>query len=495
MSMKKIHEPLTIFLIGVTGDLSKKKILKAIYKLFEKKLLSDPFTLVGNARKPMSRTEFQEFVKGVVKPTDLKIWEAFASSLYYVAGDASQHKTFDDIRELHTRLELDKHCGNHMWYIATLPQLYLDIVRNLKHFRLHQTECGWTKVLMEKPFGTDLASAQLLNNELTSVFSEEQIYRIDHFLGKETVQNVLAFRFANGLFEHLWNNKYIDHIQVTHAETLGIAGREQFYDSTGAMRDVVQNHLLQVLAVTLMEEPMGLDAEHIRASRAKIINSFSVPKPEQMVKSVRFGQYTAGTIYEEKVKGYQEEHAFTATSDTETAVALKIHVDNERWRGVPIYIRSGKRFAQDVLEISVQFKNPESAMFKDVKFGIDPNVLSFRFQPSEGIILKLFVKKPGHGTELDEVPMSFCYRNQYQMGFVEAYERLIHDASMGDPTLFPSASGIEASWKIIDELLEYKKEQTPEPYLAGTWGPHSFHELIERDGRRWFDPDLSVCNI
>jgi len=493
--MQKITQPLTIFLIGVTGDLSKKKILKAIYKLYEKNLVSEPFTLVGNARAELDRSAFQEFVKHIVKPNSQETWEKFSNCLYYVSGDASKIETFDKISAQHSELEKDHHCGNHMWYIATLPQLYLDIVKNLKELRLHQTQCGWTKVLIEKPFGTDLASAQILNQELTTAFEEDQIYRIDHFLGKETVQNLLAFRFANGLFEHLWSNKYIDHIQVTFGETFGIAGREQFYDATGATRDVVQNHLLQMIAVTLMEEPKSLHSEDIRDSRSRLLDQLSCMKKEGLEKVVRFGQYTEGEVYTEKVKGYTQEHESLLTSKTETAVALKLKVENERWKDVPIYVRAGKRFAQDVLEISVQFKNPNNVMFKEVTLGVDPNVLTFRFQPNEGIILNLFVKKPGHGMELDEVPMSFCYHNQYQMDFIEAYERLIHDASMSDSTLFPKADGIEATWRIIDDILEFKKETDPEKYPAGKWGPESFNELIEKDGRKWLEPNMAACTV
>ncbi|MEO8581374.1 MAG: glucose-6-phosphate dehydrogenase [Patescibacteria group bacterium] len=493
--MKKIHEPLTIFLIGVTGDLSKKKILKAIFKLFEKDLLSAPFTLVGNARQPMSRAEFQAFVKGVVKPEKAAVWEKFSESLYYVAGDASQAKTFDDIKAMHHQLTSESHCGNHMWYVATLPKLYLSIVKNLKQFRLHSTDCGWTKFMIEKPFGTDLATAQELNQELSSIFTEDQIFRIDHTLGKETVQNLLAFRFANGLFEHLWNNKYIDHIQLVYAETLGIGGREQFYDETGALRDVVQNHILQIIAMTMMEEPASLDAKDIRHSRSELLKNLSCVKKAGIAQNVHFGQYSAGEIYGDKVKSYRDEHASLHDSETESAVALRLQVDNDRWRDVPIYVRTGKRFAQDVLEIAIQFKDPKNSMFKDVPLGPEPNVLSFRFQPNEGIILKLFVKKPGHGIVLDQVPMSFCYHSLYQMGFIEAYERLIHDASLGDPTLFPEAEAIEATWKIIDELLEYKKQIKPELYPAGSWGPKSFDELIERDGRKWIEPDMNACKL
>lgn len=485
--MKKIPDPLTIFLIGVTGDLAKKKILKAIYRLFEQQLLSSPFTLVGNARKPMSREQFQDFVKEVVRPDSDSVWEEFKKCLYYVAGDSTESATFDALTTFHEGLVGEHRCGNHMWYIATLPQLYLQIIQNLKSHQLHESRCGWTKVLIEKPFGTDLASAQALNRELTDVFSESQLYRIDHFLGKETVQNLVAFRFANGLFEDLWNRNYIEHIQVTFAETLGVTGREQFYDSTGATRDVVQNHLLQMIAVTLMEEPASLDAEDIRTSRSKLLNQIECMKKDEG-ETVLFGRYTDGEARGEIVKGYLQEHGIPAESATETAVALKLAVDNERWKGVPIYVRTGKRLATDVLEISIQFKDPKNKMFSKIKLGPDPNILTFRFQPNEAILLRLFVKKPGHGVDLDMVEMEFNYHNQYQMNLIEAYERLIHDATLSDPSLFPNADSIESSWKIVDEILSFKDSSKIEEYPAGSWGPKSFEELIEKDGRRWIKP-------
>ena len=490
MVMNKIPEPLTIFLIGVTGNLAKKKLLKAIYKLFDSGLLSQPFTLVGNARAPMSHQEFQQYVKDIVKPESETAWLKFKDSLFYVSGDATQPKTFDAISKFHHELVHEQHCGNHMWYIATLPQLYLKIIQNLKRYQMHTTECGWTKVLIEKPFGTDLKSAQALNKELSEVFTEDQLYRIDHFLGKETVQNVVAFRFANGLFEDLWNKTYIDHIQVTFAETSGVTGREQFYDGTGATRDVVQNHLLQMIAVTLMEEPASLSADDIRHSRSQLLQQIVCPSHTNAQQSVAFGQYDAGEVQGQSVPKYLAEKNIPADSMTETAVALKLTVDNNRWRGVPIYIRAGKRFATDVLEISVQFKDPKNKMFHEVKYGPDPNVLTFRFQPNEAIILRLFVKKPGHGNELDMVPMEFNYHNRYQMDFIEAYERLIHDASVGDPTLFPNAEGIESAWKMIDDILAYKKKVNLKPYAAGSWGPDAFRELIERDSRKWIEPTM-----
>lgn len=493
--LKKLTEPLTLFLIGVTGDLAKKKILKAIYKLHEKQLLASPFTLIGNARSPLSREEFQAYVKEIVRPSDDGTWTSFAKSLQYVAGDAAAEATFAKIKTLHQKLQKQRTCGNHMWYIATLPQLYLPIIQNLKQCQLHNSSCGWTKLLIEKPFGTDLASAQKLNQELSEAFSEDQIYRIDHFLGKETVQNLVAFRFANGMFEELWSNKHIDHVQVTHSETLGVAGREQFYDATGATRDVVQNHLLQMIAVCLMEEPASLNPDDIRKSRSALLKSLTGLSGKNMADHVRFGQFTAGVIDGQKVPGYLEHEGIPAESNTETAVALKLGIDSPRWAGVPIYVRTGKRLARDVLELSVQFKDKPNRMFSSIKYGPDPNILTFRFQPNEGIVLRLFVKKPGHGIELDMVPMEFCYRNTYQMDFIEAYERLIHDASNSDATLFPGHESIESSWRIIDDVLDYQRRVKPDPYPAGSWGPESFTKLIEQDGREWIEPSIDVCSV
>lgn len=492
--MKQISKPLTIFLIGATGDLAKKKILKALFNLYQQKLLPTTFHLIGNSRREMTHQEFREYVKEVVKPGENN-WEKFSQSLYYVAGDTSDPTTFQRIQELHSGLQSTESCGNHMWYFATLPSLYVSIIRNLKRFNLNQTVCGWTKILIEKPFGTDYSTAQELNNELAAVFEEEQIFRIDHTLGKETVQNLLAFRFANGLFEHLWNKEYVDHIQLTYAETLGIAGRETFYDQTGAIRDVIQNHCLQLLSMTMMEEPDSFHSEDIRRSRSILLSQIVCEPEEQIANSIAFGQYFSGSIDGKPVKSYKNEHETLTESDVETAVAMKLQVENDRWRGVPIYIRTGKRLARNVVEVSIQFKEPQNTIFKEFKFGQDPNVLTLRIQPNEGIVLRLFVKKPGLGMELDGVPMQFCYRNEYQMGLVEAYEKLIYDASEGDSTLFPRADAIQHSWSIVDPFINYIKEQKPDLYPAGSWGPDSFNDLIARDGKKWIEPSVDVCNI
>lgn len=477
MSMKKITEPLTLYLIGATGDLAKRKILKAIYRLFETDLLPDQFTLIGNARKALSLQEFQDYVKVCVQPQNEVLWSEFAKKLHYVPGNATEPQTFANLKNFHDQLAAKEHCGNHMWYIATLPQLYLQIVKNIKHYQLNTSGCGWTKLLIEKPFGTDFASAQALNAELAEAFTEDQIYRIDHYLGKETVQNLVAFRFANGLFEKLWDHNSIDHIQITAAERSDVKNRAEFYDATGATRDVLQNHLLQMIAITLMDEPPSLHSVDIRASRAKLLSAIELAPHKSDKISVAFGQ----------VEGYRDNPGIPAHSQTETAVAVKLEINSDRWRGVPIYIRHGKLFAKDVLEISIQFKDQPNAMFKPLKYGSDPNVLTFRFRPNEGIVLRLFVKKPGHGIELDLVPMEFRYHNQYQMDLIEAYERLIHDASIGDPTLFPSAKSIETSWSIVDQILALKAHTSLDTYQPGTYGPQSFTTLIEQDGRKWID--------
>lgn len=493
--MKPIAQPLTLFLIGATGDLAKKKILRALYTLHTEKLLPETFSIIGNSRKEMTNGEFKQFVFDNVKPKDLEQWQTFADCLYYVSGDVSELSTFQRLTELHDSF---KKCGNHLWYIATLPSLYITTVKNLETAKLAHTNCGWTKIMLEKPFGTDLATAHQLDIALREVFGEDEIYRIDHFLAKETVQNLLVFRFANGIFENLWNRNFIDHVQVTAlAEDFGIDGREVFYDQTGVVRDVIQNHALQMLAMTLMDEPKSLAANDVRQKRQEVLDNLRPFTKENLKEHVSFGQYTAGEIDGKPVKGYLEEKNIPTGSKTETAAALRCFIDNDRWRGVPLYVRSGKRMTRTVTEISIQFKEPPNAMFSEIDAKQKGNVLTLRIQPNEGVVVRLKVKKPGLHLELEEVPMQFCYHNQFQMGFVEAYVKLIYDAVQGDPTLFPRADGIETSWNFVQPLLDHKQtpEFTPDPYVAGSWGPASFDALIQQDGREWIQPSVEVCML
>lgn len=489
--MKQISQPLTLFLIGATGDLAKKKILKALYTLHVESLLPTRFTVVGNARAALSREEFQALVKEVVVPSDEQKWQEFAESIFYVSGDVSELRTFEKLRDFHNGLES---CGNHLWYVATLPKLYGEVVAHIKSVGLEQTGCGWTKLLLEKPFGTDLATAGQLNQQLLDVFSEDQVYRIDHFLAKETVQNLLVFRFANGMYEHLWSNRFVDHIQITSAETLGIAGREAFYDGTGALRDVVQNHVVQMLATTLMEEPTSLGPEAVREQRQKLLAALRLAGPVE--ENVVFGQYQAGVVDGQSVVGYAEEAPQLEGSQTESAVALKVMVDNDRWRGVPIYLRAGKRLHRSVTEISVVFKEPANSMFKQSNQQMH-NVLTFRIQPNEAVVVRVQVKKPGIALQLEQVPMQFCFETEFPMGLVEAYVKLIYDAVVGDPTFFPRADEIEMAWGFVQPVLDAVAAGRLEtqPYAAGSWGPAAFTDLIAVDGRDWIVPSVDVCQL
>jgi len=491
--MKPIQQPLTLFLVGATGDLAKKKILKALYGLHKEGLLPERFRLIGNSRKEFTDTQFQEFIHEVIKPEDASQWQRFAKTVHYVTGDIDKIETFHELRKLHDSLGA---CGNHLWYIATLPSLYIQTVRNIKATGFDHTDCGWTKIMLEKPFGTNVETAHELDHALMEVFTEDQIYRIDHFLAKETVQNLLVFRFANGIFEHLWHRDFIDHIQVIAAEDFGIEGREVFYEQTGTVRDVVQNHVLQMLAMTLMDEPNSLAAHDIREKRHQILQSFRPFTPSEISKSVAFGQYTAGEIDGNPVRGYKEEKGIPSNSKTETAVALRSFVDLPRWKNVPLYIRAGKRLSRTVTEISIVFKEIPNKMFEHVEKN-QGNILTLRIQPNEGVVVFLKVKKPGLHLELDEVPMQFCYRDNFQMGLVEAYVKLIYDAVQGDPTLFPRSDGIETSWQYVQPLLDYKMQPkfSVDPYAAGSWGPKSFDKVIQQDGREWIQPSIEVCAL
>ncbi len=482
--MQPIEQSLAIFLVGATGDLSKKKILPALYQLFTKQLLPEHFYLIGSARSALSREQFHEFVKNSVQPTQEAAWVEFCKHLYFVSADVSTLDSFQHIRALYETLE---QCSNHLWYVSTLPSLYVDVARNIKNANLHTTAYGWTKFLIEKPFGTDLESARVLNTELLQVFDEKSIYRIDHFLGKETVQNLLAFRFANGAFEHLWNWKFVKYVTVTASETIGVAGRTAFYDQTGAIRDIFQNHILQMIAMTLMEEPASLQAQHIDIRRQEFLRSLRPLSHKVIGESVSFGQYTAGVMQGSRVPGYLEEVGVPQNSVTETAMACRLFADTDRWQNVPIYVRFGKRMARKQTEISIHFKEPFNQLVKQMNAQTHGNVLTLKIAPHEGILFKMYVKEPGLKLSAKEVPMRFYYKHAFQMDLIEAYVKLIYDAIQGDTTLFPHARGIEQSWQFVQPLLDFKTEAEfmPERYAAGSWGPRGFAKLVEDDGNQW----------
>lgn len=482
--MRRIDVPLTIFLVGATGDLSKKKILKALYQLFIQKLLPPSFRIIGLARAEFSLSDFVQFVKAKVDPKIEAEWHEFSTHLLYISGDVNSFKTFEKIKKIHDSFD---ECGNHLWYIATLPTLYTKVVSGIKHANIANSPCGWTKILLEKPFGTNLETARTLNHSLSAVFDESQIYRIDHFLAKETVQNVLIFRFANGMFEHLWNNKFVDHVQITASETIGIQGRSEFYDATGAVRDVVQNHVLQMLATVLMDEPTAISADAIRLRRQELLEKLRPISTNPIDPDVLFAQYTDGECVGEKVTGYRSEPNIPDESITETAVALRCFIDTPRWKGVPIFLRAGKRLQAEATEISIQFKEPPNKMFSKMGMSEKANILTLRIQPKEGISLVLRVKKPGLAMAFEDKPLTFSFQNSFSADLIEAYVKLIYDAVVGDSTFFPNAEGIEASWIFIEQVLNYKKKNdTPlDFYPAGSWGPDSFNTLLSSPARKW----------
>jgi glucose-6-phosphate 1-dehydrogenase len=482
--MEPIEQSLAIFLVGATGDLSKKKILPALYQLFTKQLLPAHFYIIGTARKDFTSERFHEFAKNCVQPSHDGEWLEFCNHLYYVSADVTDVESFMEVRKLYMNLD---QCSNHLWYVSTLPSLYVSVARNIKKAGLHTTTYGWTKFLIEKPFGTDLETARTLNTELLQVFPEDSIYRIDHFLGKETVQNLLAFRFANGVFEHLWNWKYVSYVTVTASETIGAEGRTAFYNQTGAIRDIFQNHILQMVAMSLMEEPASLNPGHIDIRRQEFLQSLRPFDPNNIAQSVVFGQYTAGAIHGEAVRGYLEETGMPSHSNTETAVACKLFSDTDRWQNVPIYVRFGKRLNRKLTEISIHFKEPFNQLFGKSLDQPRGNVLSLRIAPHEGILFKMHVKEPGLKLSVREVPMRFYYKHAFQMDLIEAYVKLIHDAIEGDTTLFPQAKGIEQSWQFVQPLLDYKNKPgfKPEPYVAGSWGPPGFDQLLHKNKMTW----------
>ncbi len=493
--MQPIEPSLTILLLGATGDLAKRKILPAIFQLFKKDVMPKNFHLIGVARRSMTHLQFQEYVKEVIHaPAEDLDWPNFSQNLFFVSGDVTNPASFKKLKKCHQQLE---NCGNHLWYVATLPRLYLDVIRNIKELSLEKASCGWTKILLEKPFGTDLTSSKQLNRELLQVFEEDQIYRIDHFLAKETIQNLMVFRFGNGIFEHLWNHHHVDNIQITVSEQMGINDRADFYDSIGVVRDVVQNHMLQMLTMTMMEEPADLQPKTIHTHRMQFLSQLEIMDPILDPDKVVFGQYDQGEFSGTPVKAYCQEAKELRDSRTPTAMAAKLCVNSERWRGTPIYLRAGKRLAQSVAEITFQFKEPINAMFKNQGIKQYSNQLTLRIQPNEGVVLRMNVKQPGLDLNMSQVPMQFCYKSEFQMGLVEAYEKLIYDAAQSDPTLFPQAQDIEASWRIVQPLLDYLEETKlrPDLYPSGSWGPASFQKLLKADGRQWSEPSPNVCNF
>jgi glucose-6-phosphate 1-dehydrogenase len=493
--LPRIAGPCGMVIFGVTGDLSRKKVMPAIYDLANRGLLPPGFALVGFARRDWAHQDFEQIVHDSVMeyartPFREEVWRQLAKGFRFVPGDFSDDVAFSQLRE--TIVELDRErgtAGNHAFYLAIPPRFFPEVIAKLKEHGL--TESGgnaWRRVVVEKPFGHDLASAQELNAVISDVFPPESVFRIDHYLGKETVQNILALRFANQLFEPVWNAHYVDHVQITMAEDIGIGSRAGYYDGIGAARDVIQNHLMQLMALIAMEEPVSFDARSLRIEKQKILAA--VKRPRRLDLYTSRGQYGAGWAGGVKVGGYLQEPDIPNNSTTETFAAIKLEIDTRRWAEVPFYLRTGKRLGRRVTEVAVVFSRAPHLPFQATETEeLGHNALVIRVQPDEGVTVRFGSKVPGTAMELRDVNMDFAYGGTFVESSPEAYERLILDVLLGDPPLFPQLEEVELSWQILDPIIDHWAESgQPETYESGTWGPVSSVQMLARDGRVWRRP-------
>ncbi|WP_372452873.1 glucose-6-phosphate dehydrogenase [Actinomadura parmotrematis] len=486
--------PSVLVLFGVTGDLSRKKLLPAIYDLANRGLLPPGFSLVGFARRDWDHQDFRQIAYDAVKehartPFREDVWTHLAEGMHFVPGEFDDPGAFEALAMAVKELDTSRGTGgNYAFYLSIPPKFFPQVIEQLQASGLADRDNGhggFRRVVIEKPFGHDLTSALELNETVHRVFPEESIFRIDHYLGKETVQNILALRFANTMWEPIWNRGYVDHVQITMAEDIGIGGRAGYYDGIGAARDVIQNHLLQLLALTAMEEPTSFSAESVRAEKAKILSS--VRLPEDLAASTAHGQYAAGWQGGVKVKGYLEEDGIPADSRTETYAAIKLEIDNRRWAGVPFYLRTGKRLSRRVSEVALIFQKAPHLPFSQTDTEeLGQNALVMRVQPDEGITVRFGSKVPGTAMEIRDVSMDFAYGESFTESSPEAYERLLLDVLIGDPPLFPRQEEVELSWKILDPIEEYwASRKKVDQYKSGGYGPASADDLMARDGRAW----------
>jgi len=493
----RVAGPCVLVLFGVTGDLATKKLLPAIYDLANRGLLPPGFSLVGFARRDWADEDFAQVTHDAVKthsrtPFREEVWQQLAEGVRFVSGEFADDAAFDQLAQTVTQLDAERGTGgNYAFYLSVPPSAFQQVVQQLKRSGLStplEREDGrkpWRRVVIEKPFGHDLASARELNNILSAVFPPEAVFRIDHYLGKETVQNLLALRFANSLFEPIWNRSYVDHVQITMAEDIGIGGRAGYYDGIGAARDVIQNHLIQLLALTAMEEPVSFSADSLRAEKEKVLSAVKIP--EDMAVGTARGQYAAGWQGGIQVRGYLEEDGIPPDSTTETYAAIRLTIDTRRWAGVPFYLRTGKRLPTRMTEIAVLFQRAPHLPFAATDTEeLGQNALVIRIQPDEGVTLRFGSKVPGSAMEVRDVNMDFAYGESFTESSPEAYERLLLDVLIGDPPLFPRQEEVELSWVILDPIEGYwATHDKPEQYPAGTPGPPGADALIGRDGRSW----------
>ena len=483
-------------IFGATGDLARRKLLPAIYSLAYEGLLPPYFSLVGVAINDFCNHGFRDEMKKAVnefsrlKPVNDSVFNSLMERMYYVKGDFNDSATYIELKQRLDAIHREHGTqGNRLYYLSTAPSLFGSIAAHLKQNGLSGGP-GWQRVVIEKPFGRDLASARELNAHLRGIFSERDIFRIDHYLGKETVQNILVLRFANGIFEPIWRNQFIDHVQITVAETLGVGRRAGYYEEAGALRDMMQNHMMQLLSLITMEPPVNLQAEQIRDEKVKVMEGLRPIGARELKSQAVRGQYVRGFLDGKPVKAYREEEGIAPQSRTETFCSVKLFIDNWRWAGVPFYLRHGKRLAKGGTEISIIFKKSPGILFNaaDSETPIDHNVLTIRVQPDEGVSLRMEAKAPGQILQIQSVKMDFRFGSEFAAASPEAYERLLLDAMIGDATLFIRHDEAEQSWRFFDPVLASWRDEGTRilpSYAAGTWGPAEVEQLMLADGRQW----------
>ena len=496
LRLERVPDPSVLVLFGATGDLAHRKVIPAMYHLWRNNLLPHEFVLLAVGRREYDDDSFRADIRASLEeysrvlPIDEPAWRSFSERIRYHRCDFADPAGFDRLATTLDQLDEEEGTrGNRLFYLATQPSQFAEIVGQLGRVGLdhERHDGGWRRVIIEKPFGHDLNSAVRLNREVGKVFRESQVYRIDHYLGKETVRNLLVFRFGNGIFEPLWNRRYVDHVQITVAESIGIENRGAFYEETGAVRDVLQNHLLQVVSLVAMEPPATFEADALRDEKVKVLRAIGT-RPADPISEVVRGQYGPGWVAATPVPGYRQEADVDPASETETFVAARFNIDDWRWSGVPFYVRTGKRLPKRSTEIAIQFREVPHHLFRDTSAEPDANLLAIRIQPDEGIMLRFGAKVPGLGLNVRSVTMDFTYGSAFNVDSPDAYETLILDALQGDASLFTRADEVEEAWGIVDPFIEAWANEGPPDfpnYEAGTWGPAEAEELLAREGRRW----------